>query len=560
MWFALLLACGDKFDNPESYEGDDAGECTDGADNDLDGLFDCNDEGCAGSPDCEGSGEPSNEPSGEPANEPSGEPSTEPSNEPSGEPSTEDTGDTEEPPSCNPGSGEVVQAGNLPVQITGSLSDAVPIPDLAGWSLAVCDFDNDGTDDLMIGSPYAAGGSGRVSIFYGPSDLWNANMTTSDADAYVYAQGTSGLLGTSIGCDDINGDGADDLVIANGQGEVYGQTVNAGIHAFYNTGSRLSGQTNVTDADVSMFHNTGYSGNSAHFLYFWLADADNDGMDEILYFMNQNSFYGDNAGNADNKIWVLDADSNQTGAMDSNIAFKIIPPEIDGVTDVQKVGNRVVFGQGAHGYGSAQNGRVDIVSTPITSDTSLENMSDATLTGSSQSAFGSAMAFADFDQDGTTDTVIGATAQGGAIYTYYQSPSSFSGVASGSGLADTSFASSFSIYGIGHSLKAMGSVNDDVHPELLVTALGEYGGGYKGEAYVVDGLCLDGTTSDINAASLVKLTGETNADRFGWASGTGDFNGDGKPDVVISAPFFMPDPNVGPQYGQDGKVYVWLSE
>jgi MYXO-CTERM domain-containing protein len=34
------------------YEGDEVGECTDGADNDMDGLFDCNDPGCAGSPSC----------------------------------------------------------------------------------------------------------------------------------------------------------------------------------------------------------------------------------------------------------------------------------------------------------------------------------------------------------------------------------------------------------------------------------------------------------------------------------------------------------------------------
>ena len=84
MWFAFLMACGDKFENPQSYEGD-GGECTDGADNDLDGLFDCNDEGCAGSPDCENVGEPSGEPSSEPSGEPSGEPSAEPSNEPSTE-------------------------------------------------------------------------------------------------------------------------------------------------------------------------------------------------------------------------------------------------------------------------------------------------------------------------------------------------------------------------------------------------------------------------------------------------------------------------------------------
>ena len=37
-------------------EGDDPGECSDGADNDADGYFDCQDNGCWGSPDCDGSG------------------------------------------------------------------------------------------------------------------------------------------------------------------------------------------------------------------------------------------------------------------------------------------------------------------------------------------------------------------------------------------------------------------------------------------------------------------------------------------------------------------------
>ncbi len=61
--FALLLAgCPsdpDGFTEPDDddatedlYEGDEPGECTDGADNDQDGRFDCDDEGCVGSPDC----------------------------------------------------------------------------------------------------------------------------------------------------------------------------------------------------------------------------------------------------------------------------------------------------------------------------------------------------------------------------------------------------------------------------------------------------------------------------------------------------------------------------
>ena len=552
MLLALILACGDK--EPALYEGDEAGECSDGADNDLDGLFDCNDEGCAGSPDCDGEVDTGDTDSTD---------TNDTNDTDTNDTDTNDTNDTdtgEVGPQCNPGSGQLIAASNMPVQITGSLlNPEPPIPDLAGWSLAICDLDNDGFDDLMIGSPYAAGGPGRVSIFYGPGNLWSSAMSTNDADAYTYSAGSPGFAGSSMACGDINGDGADDLVIATGNGSVFGQGVSAGVYAFYNNGTRLSGQTDINTADVSMFYNTGYAGSSAHFLYLWVMDADGDGVDEILYFMNKNSFYGDIAGNADNKIWVLNADANQQGAMDSHIAYTIVPPEIDGVTDIQKVGSRLVIGQGAHGYGSAQNGRVDVINAPLTENVGLNTMSNATLTGSNRSAFGASMAFADFDQDGTTDTVIGAPGQGGSIYTYYQNPSSFSGVGSGTGLSDTSFSSSFSGFGIGHSMKALGSINDDDHPELLVTAMGEFNSGDTGKAYVVDGLCLDGSTSNLNAASLLQFTGETQNDRFGWATATGDIDGDGIPDIAISAPFFIPDPNVGPQYGMEGKVYLWLS-
>ena|GEM_PF-2614824 len=46
----LWLACSGGI---AEYEGDEAGECSDAADNDQDGLFDCDDDGCDGSPDCE---------------------------------------------------------------------------------------------------------------------------------------------------------------------------------------------------------------------------------------------------------------------------------------------------------------------------------------------------------------------------------------------------------------------------------------------------------------------------------------------------------------------------
>lgn len=50
---ALSFACFVEPDATSEHEGDDVAECWDGADNDGDGDFDCNDAECAGSPDCE---------------------------------------------------------------------------------------------------------------------------------------------------------------------------------------------------------------------------------------------------------------------------------------------------------------------------------------------------------------------------------------------------------------------------------------------------------------------------------------------------------------------------
>jgi formylglycine-generating enzyme required for sulfatase activity len=66
-WAALLLGvvgCGGDTKDAETdagavrgAEGTEVGDCTDRADNDGDGAFDCDDTGCAGSPDCEGAGD-----------------------------------------------------------------------------------------------------------------------------------------------------------------------------------------------------------------------------------------------------------------------------------------------------------------------------------------------------------------------------------------------------------------------------------------------------------------------------------------------------------------------
>ncbi len=53
-WMILLLAGVLAGCPVDDYEGDAPGECADGADNDRDGAYDCDDPDCAESPDCAG--------------------------------------------------------------------------------------------------------------------------------------------------------------------------------------------------------------------------------------------------------------------------------------------------------------------------------------------------------------------------------------------------------------------------------------------------------------------------------------------------------------------------
>ncbi len=54
-WLIWTLGCSsdDQSNSDTLFEGDEPGECNDDADNDRNELFDCDDPGCSGSPDCE---------------------------------------------------------------------------------------------------------------------------------------------------------------------------------------------------------------------------------------------------------------------------------------------------------------------------------------------------------------------------------------------------------------------------------------------------------------------------------------------------------------------------
>jgi hypothetical protein len=88
----------------------------------------------------------------------------------------------------------------------------------AGKSLACKDVDDDGFDDVLIGSPGDAFGyfAGKATLLYG-TDALADTVLLSDPSVQavsIYPELTVGFLGGAVGIGDMNEDGFDDLVVS----------------------------------------------------------------------------------------------------------------------------------------------------------------------------------------------------------------------------------------------------------------------------------------------------------------------------------------------------------
>ena len=130
-----LMAC---FDKEERLEGQEAGDCSDMADNDMDGDFDCEDDGCANSPECDGDVEDT----GAPAEDTGDTEDTQDTDDTEGTDDTEDTEDTED----TQDTGETEDTGEVQQDTDGDgLSDDEEIA--LGTSPNTADSDGDGISD-----------------------------------------------------------------------------------------------------------------------------------------------------------------------------------------------------------------------------------------------------------------------------------------------------------------------------------------------------------------------------------------------------------------------------
>lgn len=247
------------------YEGDTIGECTDGADNDRDGLYDCNDPDCNGSPDCQ-----------------------EGMNRPDDGDLTEDTGFLGDPDSDTGDIPEVVVVSDddedgYTIE-DGDCNDHNPVVNPAASDVVGDSIDQncdgiDGTDMDRDGFASESSGGTDCNDF---DNVINPDFGIRDVTDYIDSNcdGEDGLSYNykalflenmrPITTGDFDGDGLADMILSSDTRYyiVFGSTI---------VGSTLSHLTPM-DADVEIHLISGINSSG-----FQVKDIDNDGKDDLAW-------------------------------------------------------------------------------------------------------------------------------------------------------------------------------------------------------------------------------------------------------------------------------------
>ena len=425
--------------------------------------------------------------------------------------------------------------------VSGSTSDYL------GNTLAVGDFNGDSIDDVLLGEQYGNSDYGAGYVLYGGVSYQDINITTN-YNARFSGASTYNYLGKEVTSGDWNGDGYDDIALAE-----YG-TDSAWIS--YGSASGWSGDYTTASMDAQIVDTADYY---LGYAVKDIGDMNGDGLSDLYVgaYGETSSDYG--VGRA---YVFFGTTSGRSGAVDaSDNADAIITNDNDTTYDYFGIYNRTVTGDDFDGDGASDlavgaygddtfyssGGRVFVFMGSTTAGGALGSYSaDTTFdtdSSSGDSYFGySVDAVPDLNGDGYADLAVGGQWYDGAAYD--------AGIVAVFYGASTGWASSLDIGDADMTVTGMaasdylgantGHIDDPMgtgFSSLVATASGADPGSVSsaGAAYVFHGATSLGGAYTASQADIT-INGDASSDYMGsFGIGSGDLDDDGITELFIGA-------------------------
>jgi len=442
------------------------------------------------------------------------------------------------------------------------------------------DINQDGYDDIIIGSFKENTNQGKVYVIYGGSTYSDLNLSTTTLDPATTGFAITGnaqydCFGYSVNtAGDINKDGYDDIIVG-----AYNKSSGTGAaYIIYGRATSLLANIDLENEDLDpattgLVLYGGTTGDHFGFSVSTTGDVNNDGYDDIIIgACNRNSqqgavyiYYGEETSTIEasqtlsSYTVITGADQGDNFGYSVSNAGDINRDSYDDIIigAVQTAGKGIVYVI----YGDSS-----LLATDLENDSLNVYTTGFTITGPEQgSMFGFSVSTAgDVNNDGYDDIICGAYGANNEIGVTYVIFGKSSGQLANIDLSTTgsiaSTSTGFYIKGnaqgdhFGVSVGNAGDINNDGYDDIIIGT--DTKNDYTGAVYVFYGKSTTNTQSIDLASSTENLDsestgfiirGKTVSDHFGFSASTaGDFNGDNKTDLIIGA--FNVDNSVGAAY------------
>lgn len=419
-----------------------------------------------------------------------------------------------------------------------------------GMALAfVGDLDGDGLDDHALGDPrwdYMGFRDGGVAVVLGSGEGEREMAEEADALLVSTTRYEAGFGSSVVGLPDVDGDGFAELAVGapSERSSAVGGTV-------YIYKGPLSGLYETADADIALPADG--TDVDAGVSLAVLSDATGDGVADLLVGVpGADSTRGDDVGGA----WLI------AGPMTADADLQeLTVTEIVGVARNDEAGRAVASAGDVDGDGLADMligapecnrpgtaaGAAYLVLGGSTGSVRLADADWIVEAGGMAYSLGYALAgVGDLDGDGNMDVAIGAPTESthesyaGAVFIFHSprsgtfSTSSADAVVVGSRRSDCA----------GRSIAAAGDQDGDGKADLFIGAPDcSSGSARQGRLALIHGPVTSGTLDDVGSWHLLGTEGGLG----GAVAGGGDSNGDGIPDMIVSAS----------EFDGSGRVYLF---